>query len=88
LRSDGFYFDGVGGGDGLGCFEGLGGGEFPVPVGLGARGAGMEFTSFSDCGTTGGTGHGGYLFGGEFFGFHHDIMQLFRGGSMFYIAHS
>ncbi len=63
--------------DGL-RFEGLGGRESPVAVGLGARGAGMEFTGFSDRGTTGGTGNGEYLICGEFFGFHHDIMQRSR----------
>jgi len=57
-------------------------------MGLGARVAGMEFASFSDRGTTGGTGHREHLFEGKFSGFHHDIMQRFRGGRMFYIAHS
>ncbi len=41
-----------------GFFHGLGCGEFPIPVWLGARGAGMQFTDFADRCTTGVTRHG------------------------------
>jgi hypothetical protein len=68
------WFEGLGF-DGLAGLDGLGGGEFAIAVWLGARGTGMEFTDFPDCGTTGGTRNREYLFGGEFFGFHHHIMQ-------------
>ena len=39
-------------------FHGLGGGEFPVSVGLGARGARMQFTNFPDRSATSNTRHG------------------------------
>jgi hypothetical protein len=77
LWPDGFHRDG---GDGLGCFDGIGGGKFPVAMGLGARGTGMEFTHFPDGSATRSARHRGYLFGGEFSGFHHHIMQRFRAG--------
>jgi hypothetical protein len=41
-----------------GFFHGLGCGELPIPVWLGARGARMQFTNFADCCTTRVTRHG------------------------------
>ena len=43
---------------------------------LGARGTSMQFTTFPDRSTASGTRHGPYLFRGEFFRLHHDIMHL------------
>jgi hypothetical protein len=37
--------------------QGLGCGEFPIPVWLGARGTGMKFTDLPDRCTTSSTGH-------------------------------
>jgi hypothetical protein len=39
------------------CFRGLGCGKFSIPVWLGARGAGVQFTSLSDRCATGITRH-------------------------------
>jgi len=51
-------------------FHGLGCGKFPIPVWLGAQGAGMQFASFLGCCTTSWARHGQYLLAGEFFGLH------------------
>jgi len=39
-------------------FHGVGGGEFPVAVWLGAWGARVQFANFADGGTTRGARHG------------------------------
>ncbi len=39
------------------CFRGLGCGKFSIPMWLGARGAGVQFTSLSDRCATGITRH-------------------------------
>ncbi len=39
-------------------FHDLGRGKFPIPVGLGAQGTRVQFTSFPDRCTTGSTRHG------------------------------
>jgi len=67
-------------------FRGLGCGQFPIPVRLGAGGAGMQFTRFLGRCTTSSTRHGQYLFRGEFPGFHNHIMQQFAAGKMLNIA--
>jgi hypothetical protein len=68
-------------------FQGLGCGKFPVSVWLGAQGTRMQFTSFLGRCTARRTRHGEYLFPGEFFGFHRDIMQRSPAGKMLNIAH-
>ena len=62
-------------GEGLGAaeassFDGFGGVEFAVHVGLGARATGMEEAALSDVDATGGTGHGRKLGWGEVFHTH------------------
>jgi hypothetical protein len=48
----------------------------------------MQFTGFPNSGTTSSTRHGQYLFRGEFFGLHKQIMQRLLAATMFNIAHS
>ena len=68
-------------------FHGLGCGEFPISVWLGARGARMQFANFPDRRTTSNTRHGQYLFRGELLGFHASYDATLRPEEMLNIAH-
>jgi hypothetical protein len=61
-------------------FHGVGCGEFPISVWLGAPGTRLQFTSFLGRCTTRRTRHGYYLFQSEFLGFHRNIVQFSKAG--------
>ncbi len=68
-------------------FHGLSCGEFPISVGLGARGPGMKFTHFPDRCSASSTRYSQNLLWSEFLGFHRHRMQRCTSRKMYRNAH-